>query len=83
MLAWNQTARTHHGVGFVSLDDLLAQSDVVSLHLLLTDQTRGFLSRARIAAMKRGDAWRCESPRLISHDIVTDVTRGIPAGVAA
>lgn len=34
--------------------DLLAQSDVVSLHLLLTDQTRGFLSCARIAAMKRG-----------------------------
>lgn len=54
ILAWNRTARTHHGVSFVSFDDLLAQSDVVSLHLLLTDETRGFLSRARIATMKRG-----------------------------
>ena len=31
---------------------MLAQSDVVSLHLLLTDETKGLLSRERIAAMK-------------------------------
>ena len=30
------------------------ESDVVSLHLLLNDETRGFLSRERIAAMKPG-----------------------------
>jgi phosphoglycerate dehydrogenase-like enzyme len=30
------------------------KSDVVSLHLLLTDETKGFLSRERIAAMKPG-----------------------------
>ena len=33
---------------------MLAESDVVSLHLLLNDETRGFLSAARIAAMKPG-----------------------------
>jgi D-3-phosphoglycerate dehydrogenase / 2-oxoglutarate reductase len=33
---------------------VLAQSDVVSLHLLLTDETKGLLSRERIAAMKPG-----------------------------
>lgn len=54
VLAWNRTAKSHDGVSFVGLDELLAQSDVVSLHLLLTDATRGFLSRERIAAMKRG-----------------------------
>ena len=37
-----------------TLDELLAESDVVSLHLLLNDETRGFLSRERIAAMKPG-----------------------------
>ena len=30
------------------------KSDVVSLHLLLTDETKGLLSRERIAAMKPG-----------------------------
>jgi D-3-phosphoglycerate dehydrogenase len=54
VLAWNRTAKSHPGVEFVSIDALLAQSDVVSLHLLLNDETRGFLSRERIAAMKPG-----------------------------
>ncbi|MGB3447648.1 MAG: NAD(P)-dependent oxidoreductase [Xanthobacteraceae bacterium] len=54
VLAWNRTARQNDRVAFVGLDELLAQSDVISLHLLLTDETRGFLSRERIAAMKRG-----------------------------
>jgi D-3-phosphoglycerate dehydrogenase len=54
VLAWNRTVKTHSGVEFVGIDALLAQSHVVSLHLLLTDETRGFLSRERIAAMKPG-----------------------------
>ncbi|QGY05857.1 3-phosphoglycerate dehydrogenase [Methylobacterium mesophilicum SR1.6/6] len=54
VLAWNRTPKAHPGVTFVPLDQLLAESDVVSLHLLLTDETRGFLSAARIAAMKPG-----------------------------
>jgi D-3-phosphoglycerate dehydrogenase len=54
VLAWNRTAKSHPGVAFVGIDALLAQSHVVSLHLLLNDETRGFLSRQRIAAMKPG-----------------------------
>jgi D-3-phosphoglycerate dehydrogenase len=54
VLAWNRTAKSHPGIEFADLDDLLAQSHVVSLHLLLNDETRGFLSRERIAAMKPG-----------------------------
>jgi D-3-phosphoglycerate dehydrogenase len=52
--AWNRSPKQFVGVAFVSLDALLAQSDVVSLHLLLNDETRGFLSRERINAMKPG-----------------------------
>jgi D-3-phosphoglycerate dehydrogenase len=54
VLAWNRSPKQYAGIEFVSVDTLLAQSDVVSLHLLLNDETRGFLSRARIEAMRPG-----------------------------
>ena len=54
VLAWNRTAKVHESVAFVGLDRLLAASDFVSLHLLLNDATRGFLSPDRIAALKPG-----------------------------
>jgi len=54
VVAWNRSPRVHAGVQFLSLERVLADSDVLSLHLLLTDETKGFVSRARIAAMKAG-----------------------------
>ena len=39
---------------FVELDELLAQSHAVSLHLLLDDETRGLISAERIARMRDG-----------------------------
>ncbi len=54
VIAWNRSPKQFSGVEFVSLEALLAQSHVVSLHLLLNDETRGFLSRERIGAMKPG-----------------------------
>ncbi len=38
----------------VSLEELLAEADIVSLHLALNDATTGFLDHARLAAMKPG-----------------------------
>jgi D-3-phosphoglycerate dehydrogenase len=54
VLAWNRSAKAHPGVEFVALDQLLATSDVLSMHLLLVDETRNFLSRERIASMRPG-----------------------------
>ena len=54
VIAWNRTRKTFAGVEFVSIERLLADSHVVSLHLLLNDETRGFLSRERIALMRPG-----------------------------
>ena len=45
--AWNGTAR-------LSLPDLLGTADVLSLHVPLTDETRGLLNAAALAAMKPG-----------------------------
>jgi D-3-phosphoglycerate dehydrogenase len=54
VIAWNRSPKQFPGVDFVDVDTLLARSDVVSLHLLLNDETRGFLTAKRIAAMKPG-----------------------------
>jgi D-3-phosphoglycerate dehydrogenase len=42
------------GIEQVSFDELLARSDVVTLHPRVTPQTKGMLGRAQIAAMKDG-----------------------------
>jgi D-3-phosphoglycerate dehydrogenase len=54
VLAWNRTPKIAPGVQFVELDQLLAESHVLSIHLLLNDATRGFLSAERIARLRRG-----------------------------
>lgn len=54
VIAWNRSPKAHPGVRFVDLDTLLASSHVLSLHLLLCDETRGFLSAERIARMRPG-----------------------------
>jgi D-3-phosphoglycerate dehydrogenase len=54
VIAWNRTPKKAAGVEFVSLEKLLADSHVVSIHLLLNDETRGFLSREKIAQMRKG-----------------------------
>jgi D-3-phosphoglycerate dehydrogenase / 2-oxoglutarate reductase len=54
VIAYNRTPRAKTGAPLVDIDTLLTQSDVVSLNLVLNDETRGFLSRERIARMKPG-----------------------------
>jgi D-3-phosphoglycerate dehydrogenase len=54
VIAWNRTPKKSTKVEFVELDELLNESDVISLHLLLNDETRGLVSRACIEAMKPG-----------------------------
>lgn len=54
VLAWNRSPRTAEGVEFVELDRLLAESHILSVHLLLNDETRGFLSAERLAKLRPG-----------------------------
>jgi len=54
VIAWNRSPKKHPKVEFVELDELLSESDVISIHLLLNDETRGLVSAACIEAMKPG-----------------------------
>jgi D-3-phosphoglycerate dehydrogenase / 2-oxoglutarate reductase len=54
VIAWNRSPKSAPGVTFVDLDTLLVESDVLSLHLLLTDETRGFLGADRLARLRPG-----------------------------
>src|SRR3972149_302375 len=54
VIGWNRTKHTDLTVPLVDIDTLLARSDVVSMNLTLSDETRGFLSKDRIARMKPG-----------------------------
>jgi len=54
VIGWNRTPRADAPCPLVDIDTLLARADVVSLNLVLNDETRGFLGRDRIARMKPG-----------------------------
>jgi D-3-phosphoglycerate dehydrogenase len=53
VFAWNRTPRSETAAP-IEIEALLRKADVVSLHLALTDETRGFLDRSRLALLKRG-----------------------------
>lgn len=58
VVAWNRTGSAHGSDSFglerMPLDDLLAISDVVTIHLRLSEESRGLLDRERLWRMKPG-----------------------------
>ncbi|MGE3144348.1 MAG: NAD(P)-dependent oxidoreductase [Pseudorhodoplanes sp.] len=54
VIAYNRSSKPGAGVTMADLDTVLSQSDVISINLTLSDETRGFLTAERIARMKKG-----------------------------
>jgi D-3-phosphoglycerate dehydrogenase len=54
VVAWTMNPNPALGIPLVDLEHLLAVSDVVSMHLRLSDRTRGFLGPEQFAKMKPG-----------------------------
>jgi phosphoglycerate dehydrogenase-like enzyme len=53
-LFFDPSVEAHEGLARVPLDALLAASDIVTLHVPLTPQTRRLIGREQLARMKRG-----------------------------
>ncbi len=54
VVAWNRSPVPDAGVPMAALDEVLAQADILSLHLALNDETRGIIDAARLARLKPG-----------------------------
>jgi D-3-phosphoglycerate dehydrogenase len=52
VLAWNRTSKTIDGVTFVDKETLLKESDIVTLHVALNNETRDFITAKDLKLMK-------------------------------
>src|SRR5206468_719293 len=66
----------YHGIEYVPADELLKNSDVVSLHLDFNPDTKGWLSKMRVARMRPGSYLiNTGRPELIDEGSVLDALR--------
>jgi phosphoglycerate dehydrogenase-like enzyme len=83
VLYTTRTPRADAAARFVSLDELLAASDVVSLHVPLADDTANLLDAGRLARMKHG-AVLVNTARggLVDQEALVDALRNGHLGAA-
>ena len=72
------------GIKFVNLEELLTQSDVVTLHVPLTDETRHMINKDTLAKMKKGAFLvnTARGPIVQEHDLVEALRSGQLGGAA-
>ena len=84
VIAYDPTSKGMFGVPFVSLDELLARSDYITLHLPKTKETANMISTEQIAKMKTGvRIVNCARGGIINEDALYDaLVSGKVAGAA-
>jgi D-3-phosphoglycerate dehydrogenase / 2-oxoglutarate reductase len=71
------------GISFLPMDELLATSDVVSIHLRLSNESRGLLDATRLRSMKPGSVLiNTARGAIVDQDALAEVLRDGPVGAA-
>jgi phosphoglycerate dehydrogenase-like enzyme len=52
VIAWSQNLREAEGATVVTKEELLSRADIITIHLRLSDRTRGLIGEAELALMK-------------------------------
>ncbi|WP_039011517.1 NAD(P)-dependent oxidoreductase, partial [Cupriavidus sp. IDO] len=86
--AWSQNLTPEkaaaHGVQCVSKEALFSSADIVSIHLILSQRTRGLIGAAELALMKPTARLvnTSRGPIVVEKDLVDVLSRGAIAGAA-
>lgn len=88
VIAYSPNTKTYDGFGkvdFLSLDEVISSSDVISLHCPLTESTNGLVNREFISKMKKGAYIinTSRGPVLNEADVRQALDEGLIAGVGA
>jgi glycerate dehydrogenase len=80
--AIESNAPAYEGFRWMSVDDLLAESDVVSLHCPLSPDNKGMIHSGRLARMKKGAFLLNTSrgPLVVDQDLADALNNGTIAG---
>jgi D-3-phosphoglycerate dehydrogenase len=84
VIAYDKYVQSSDAAKMTSLDEVLAQSDFVSLHTPLTDETKGMMNAAAFAKMKKGACLinTCRGPVVNTEDVVAALKSGQLGGYA-
>jgi len=84
VLAYNRNPKDIHGVKFTSKEELLKQSDIISLHTPLTDESRNIIGKEEFELMKESAILinTARGPVVNSQDLFDALNSGKIAGAA-
>lgn len=85
VIAYDKYVTQSDAAELVSLERLYAESDYISLHTPLTDETKGMINAASIATMKKGVRIvnTCRGQVVVEDDVAAALKSGALAGYAA
>lgn len=84
VIAYDKYVDKSDSATMVSLDEVYAKSDYISLHTPLTDETRGMINAASLAKMKKGARIinTCRGQVIVEADVAAALRDGRLAGYA-